>query len=361
MPATACKSTALFFREGSSDKEYNVFIEECQDGYMVRVTYGRRGNASTTQNKTQMPVSYATAEKVFDKCVKEKTSKGYAPMDGASVPTPFSAPDTVDRITGLVPQLLNPIEETDIDSYVRHSNYLAQEKLDGKRIMARVDFSAVTASNRNGLSVGIPKDIEQELSGFEDCVVDGELVGSVYYVFDVLEYQGQSVREQTCKERFDLLCDVLIGDKMLECVALVPTGFSMSEKASLVESLRHKEGVVFKRLDAPYVPGRPAAGGSQLKCKFWSSATCVVHSHSPAKRSIHVAVVHEDTGGEMLVGKVTVPPNYEMPPVGSFVEVKYLYYYPGGSLFQPQYLGIRDDKTEADNESTLKPKATDED
>ena len=43
------------------------------------------------------------------------------------------------------------------------------------------------------------------------------------------------------------------------------------------------------------------------------------------------------------VGNATVYPNQEMPKIGDIVEVKYLYYYPGGSLYQPVLLSIRDD------------------
>ena len=32
-----------------------------------------------------------------------------------------------------------------------------------------------------------------------------------------------------------------------------------------------------------------------------------------------------------------------IPPAGTIVEVRYLYAYPGGRLYQPVYLGPRDD------------------
>jgi bifunctional non-homologous end joining protein LigD len=43
------------------------------------------------------------------------------------------------------------------------------------------------------------------------------------------------------------------------------------------------------------------------------------------------------------VGNVTIPPNKEIPALNSIVEVRYLYAYEGGSLYQPTYLGPRDD------------------
>lgn len=44
----------------------------------------------------------------------------------------------------------------------------------------------------------------------------------------------------------------------------------------------------------------------------------------------------------MAVGNVTIAPNQPIPKAGAVVEVRYLYSYPGGSLFQPVCLGLRD-------------------
>ena len=56
------------------------------------------------------------------------------------------------------------------------------------------------------------------------------------------------------------------------------------------------------------------------------------------KRSIAVGL------GCVLMGNVTIPPNHVIPAVGRIVEVRYLYCTGiGGSLYQPFYLGERDD------------------
>jgi bifunctional non-homologous end joining protein LigD len=56
---------------------------------------------------------------------------------------------------------------------------------------------------------------------------------------------------------------------------------------------------------------------------------------------------------EVSVGNVTIPVNFDIPRVGSVVEVRYLYAYPGGSLYQPVYLGARTD-VDVDNYAGLK-------
>ena len=57
------------------------------------------------------------------------------------------------------------------------------------------------------------------------------------------------------------------------------------------------------------------------------------------------------------VGDTTVYANSDKVKPGDFVEVKYLYYNPGGALFQPVLLGKRDDVGQEDcTLKQLKPK-----
>jgi len=54
------------------------------------------------------------------------------------------------------------------------------------------------------------------------------------------------------------------------------------------------------------------------------------------------------------IGNVAISQNRDIPPPGSFVEVEYLYAFPGGALFQPVYKGPRADKTCPDSYTLLK-------
>jgi len=67
----------------------------------------------------------------------------------------------------------------------------------------------------------------------------------------------------------------------------------------------------------------------------------VIVTQINAKRSVAVAV--RDGEQFIEVGNVTIPPNQDVPAVNTVIEVRYLYAYPGGSLYQPTYLGVRDD------------------
>jgi len=63
------KLTSLYFRNGSSDKEYRAWIEVTEDGYVVNVAYGRRGASLATGTKTSSPVGYGKAVAIFEKLI----------------------------------------------------------------------------------------------------------------------------------------------------------------------------------------------------------------------------------------------------------------------------------------------------
>ena len=69
--------TTLYYRQGSSDKIYHACLAAQDSGYVVLFSYGRRGTTLQTGTKTQTPVSYDEARRIYDKVVAEKTAKGY--------------------------------------------------------------------------------------------------------------------------------------------------------------------------------------------------------------------------------------------------------------------------------------------
>jgi bifunctional non-homologous end joining protein LigD len=68
----------------------------------------------------------------------------------------------------------------------------------------------------------------------------------------------------------------------------------------------------------------------------------VVVSAINTKRSVQMAVW--ENARLVPCGNVTIPANQPIPQVGDMAEIRYLYAMNGsGSLFQPVYLGVRDD------------------
>ena len=104
------QSISLYYREGASDKEYHVRLEPKDTGYVVNIAYGRRGSTLSTGTKTSSPVYYDAALMIFERVVREKRAKGYT--EGKSG-TPYQHAEQSHQVSGLLPQLLNAIDEVE--------------------------------------------------------------------------------------------------------------------------------------------------------------------------------------------------------------------------------------------------------
>lgn len=352
------KSIELFYKEGSSDKVYQVSLEKKAVGYVVNFAFGRRGTSLKTGTKTEMPVSLEEANKVYNDLVNSKMAKGYAPVAGSVVDNKSgetTTPDmksynTVDKEalkTGVHVQLLNPIEEEEVEKYLNDDKYLAQEKFDGRRNPLRKEGDKITSINRRGLSVGYPTSFDQATLVNSDFLIDGEAVGDFLYVFDILEYNHKDLKKESAEDRLKILGKLF---KEIETelgtespFVMVQTAFTTDEKKKLFKRLKkdNAEGIVFKLKSSPYTAGRPNSGGNQIKFKFVATASFIVLNVNK-KRSVAVGL-YDDDDNLINVGNVTIPPNKEVPEKDQIIEVRYLYAYKGGSIYQPVYLMVRDD------------------
>jgi bifunctional non-homologous end joining protein LigD len=334
------ESITLYYREGSSDKVYQCRIEPSGELFVVNFAYGRRGSTMNTGTKTSSPVDYELAKRIYDKLVREKTAKGYTPGEDG---TPYQNTAKQDRVTNILPQLLNSIEEEEVQRLIKDPAWCMQEKKDGRRILLQKQGATIHGINKKGLLVGLPSPIVVQLAKFSsDIVIDGEMVGDVHYAFDLLQHGGDSLVTRPYKERLALLAEVL-DVPFVTMIELVETAFAPAEKGILHNRLKQerREGVVFKLLDAPYTPGRPNSGGSQLKYKFVATLSAVV-SKVNQQRSVEVRLLNGK--GWIPCGNVTIPPNQPVPIVGAVIEVRYLYAFKeSNTLYQPVYLGVRTD------------------
>jgi len=338
----------LAFREGTSDKVYRAAIEKGDGGFLVNFAYGRRGATLTTGTKTQAPVDYEKAVKLYTKLIQVKTGKGYRPAEGTELEGGLgsSVTDLDQRDTGMRAQLLNPISEEDAEQYLGDPDWGMQEKFDGKRMQFKKVGDLVIAANKLGLQVGYPTVLARQLEKIPvDFEIDGECIGEKLYLYGLQSYDGVDYRKSDYAARYNTLARRFsgVGDNIT--VASLRTTVKSKKEFFVMLRVADKEGAVFKRLSAPWSAGRPNSGGNALKCKFWESCSCVV-SKVNNKRSIAVMLLSNGTlsADEIPMGNVTIPPNKEIPTRGQIVEVKYLYVAgKGGSLYQPIYLGVRDD------------------
>ena len=335
------ENITLYFRQGSSDKIYQAAIEAKDGGYVVNFAYRSRGTTLQAGSKTQAPVDYVIAKGIYDKLVREKTAKGYTPGEDG---TPYQHTDKHQKATGVHCQLLNAIEESDIPRFIRDPAYWMQEKHDGRRLLVQRHEGIITGINKLGLTVAVPETIETAAKAFaQDFILDGEAVGDVFHVFDLLSIDGYFTTALPYTGRCQYLINLLASAPQTH-IRFVETAYRSRKKQALFDQLRAKnrEGVVFKDLYAPYIPGRPSSGGTQFKFKFHETASCIVGKVN-GKRSVALKLF--DGTDLVSVGNVTILANKEIPKPDDVVEVRYLYAYRGGSLFQPVYLGPRDDVT----------------
>jgi bifunctional non-homologous end joining protein LigD len=339
-PQAKPERITLYYREGSSDKMYQASIEPQGEGFVVNFAFGRRGSTLSTGTKTSTRVNYDTAKKTYDKLVREKKAKGYTEgPDG----TPYQHTAKEDRVTGLLPQLLNPIDENEVKRLIQDPVWAMQEKFDGRRVLVQKGDPAIHGINRKGLLIGLPETVFQSIIIIPGTfVLDGECVGDDFFAFDLLELNGQDPRSRPYQFRLVELSS-LLNRLGLHHIHLVETATDPANKERMFRQLKFgkREGVVFKRLDAPYTPGRPNSGGPQLKHKFYATCSAVV-SKINDKRSVELRLLNGD--GWQSVGNVTIPVNFQVPAVSQIVEIRYLYAFTeSNALYQPVYLGPRKD------------------
>src|SRR6202042_1718448 len=102
--------------------------------------------------------------------------------------------------------------------------WVMQEKFDGRRILLRKTGEEIVGINRSGLIVDLSQPIvtaAQELE-VSSCLLDGEAVGNVYHVFDLLEEQDNDRRSSPYASR---LAEVvtLIDDVPEDAMLYAPT------------------------------------------------------------------------------------------------------------------------------------------
>jgi len=113
---------------------------------VVNFAYGRRGSALTSGTKTSHPVAFHVAQTIFDRLVAEKMGKGYREGDAVEGHTVAG-----NESTGILPQLLNPVTDQELETLLESPEFLVQEKLDGKRLLLRKENGQVTGINRRGI------------------------------------------------------------------------------------------------------------------------------------------------------------------------------------------------------------------
>lgn len=246
------------------------------------------------------------------------------------------------------PMLADPIDQTELPRYCEKDEWWFEQKVDGWRKLATVVDGQVRVQNRNGGPTDLPAVVVAELATMTGgpWVLDGELIGKMFWVFDMPEAgkfvqpaQGYEHRRDRLERLFDIW-----GDGRRH-VRLIPTARTQAEKALLAKTVleHHGEGIMVKHRSGAYVSGR---SNRMLKAKYCHDIDAfVTRMHIKGKDNFAVAVYN---GKEVVeVGEVTIHAgDGHKVKEGDVVCVKYLHATRDNRLREPTKARLRDDKAQ---------------
>ncbi|MGH8231045.1 MAG: DNA ligase D, partial [Steroidobacteraceae bacterium] len=228
-------------------------------------------------------------------------------------------------VAGSMPTFIDPQLATLVSQPPSSAQWVHEVKLDGYRMQLRVQSGKAQLRTRKGLdwSAKFPE-IVRAGQQLPDCILDGEIVALnsarvpdfaalqaalserktnklEYFAFDLLYLQGEDLRTEPLSQRKPRLRR-LLGGKSSGAIRYVED-FAGKADAVLNSACRMAlEGIVSKRLAAPYISGRV---GNWTKSKCRGGHEVVIGGYSfrdGAPRSLLVGVYRDDR--LMYVGRV---------------------------------------------------------
>lgn len=246
-----------------------------------------------------------------------------------------SQSSTVQQSELIIPQLLTPIDESEIESYLTNDEFGGQEKKDGKHLTLQIINNELVVRNKKGDISNCAPEFESSLRLVgHDILIDGEQIGDKFWAWDILEFDGLDLRGWTYISRYTKLSSLFFGPSIK--ILKLYTGTEAKRKLFADLKANGKEGIVFKKITSVFSPGK---GLDQLKFKFYAECSVIVTTGRQGRSSIGMELINSQ-GQREFVGYCSCNRN---PPLGSIAEIKYLYAYRGGCLYQPAFKELRDD------------------
>lgn len=117
------EKVCLFYREGTSDKVYEIHLTEEEDSFCVTGYNGRRGTKLVAQSKTPKPVPYRTARYIFDNLEAAKLNHRKTPYRVASRER-LDAPVSPASVNASLPPATPPPAESDLPAGTYSATHL---------------------------------------------------------------------------------------------------------------------------------------------------------------------------------------------------------------------------------------------
>ncbi len=227
----------------------------------------------------------------------------------AQAPVPLPAPPAPHRTArprhgpkaAAAPAFVEPQFTRSVDRPPQGADWVHEIKFDGYRMQLRSEDAAATLKTRKGLdwTARFPE-IAAEGAGLPPCILDGEIValdhnGSpdfaglqaalsagktqdlIYFVFDVMFAGGEDLRALPLADRKARL-QALVDGRALARTRYVEHFETGGDAVLKSACSMHLEGIVSKRLDAPYQSGRgdswtkaKCRGGQEVVIAGWTS------------------------------------------------------------------------------------------
>lgn len=347
--STTLPTITLHSTVGGSDKLYQLTIVSAEqpDTYNLVYANGRRtGTLTPGKNpKNSTPLSFAQANTELEGLKRHQISRGYHLLGNCSVcahervaviePTPSLSLPSINASCQLLTLLPKSDDCRTLEDFLKicqpflnDSQYCAEQKFDGDRVLLYLDTEGnVTAYNRTEGVRGISRAVINELQRFRlnaPLMLDGESIGDKFHVFDLLEFQGIDIRPLPFEHRNAQLGTLF--NQAPNLTALIPTKtfFSTADKTALLIQMfeEQKEGIVFKKLSAPY---RSYRAPDQFKVKFVSEATFIVTELRPnGKNSVTISLLNQ-ASQIVSAGHVSIRPCIKQVNVNDLLDVRYLY------------------------------------
>ena len=233
-----------------------------------------------------------------------------------------------------------------IEQLINDPAWVMQQKFDGTRTMIHLD--TLLATQRNGTPLkhtaatqwlptirGVLKELFLHIPG-STLVLDCELIIETgeLYIFDVVD------KENLSASMGQRLKDLWLLPLEGHIIKRVYTATSPAQKRELIEACRDKEGVVAKKLHAPYHSGIRTT--DVLKLKNTHTADLVVLGLSQSPLSAGLGFI-QPNGDRVMISRASMIGKDPTIQVGDVVEVDYLAW-TGASLLQPRIIRKRYDK-----------------
>jgi ATP-dependent DNA ligase len=257
----------------------------------------------------------------------------------------------------LRPMLATEYPNAKLMEAVKSPEWVVEQKLDGHRVLLEVTNGRARAIGRNGQSsqhngLFMQRAYAHDLRQLPvDCVLDGELVDDVLWVFDLPYYAEKGMEvlpSDQLKDRRAAL-ERLFGfwTPSPSCFRLLPQATDEIAKSKLALTVLQGggEGIMLKPLTSTYRSGLRAK--DICKVKFVKTVDCVVSAVGTQGKdnyelSLYVTRI-DGTFQLVKVGRCSAIGKAQAK-VGDVVEVKYLYVGADDRLYQPRMMRIRTDK-----------------